>query len=137
MALTSTARSRAFAAMLVAVTVTACSLIVDTAKDQCTSAADCSPAGAMCIDGVCIASSTPGNDAMTEAAPGDSSTTDAPVEAGCTPKLPVAQEDFLNEKCTNAQCITFDNCMRVGLCPGVDGGDGGLPALVDPPVGGI
>jgi hypothetical protein len=89
----------------------------------------------MCVDGVCIAS---GVDAAPDSSPlGDGATADGSADAGCTPKAPVTQDDFLNEKCTNAQCLSFDNCARVGLCPGVDGGDGGLPALVDPPVGGI
>jgi hypothetical protein len=137
MALSSTSRARALAVLVVAVTVTACSLLVDTTKNQCTTAADCSPsAGAMCVDGVCVAGGASA-DASTDGNASDGPTGDALVDGGCAPKEPTTQDDFLNEKCTNAQCISFDNCARVGLCPGVDGGDGGLPALVDPPVGGI
>jgi hypothetical protein len=137
MALSSTSRARALAVLAVAVTVTACSLIVDTTKDQCTTAADCSPSvGAMCVDGVCVGAGV-GVDASVDGNSSDAPAGDALVDGGCVPKAPTSQEDFLNEKCTNAQCITFDNCARVGLCPGVDGGDGGLPALVTPPLGGI
>jgi hypothetical protein len=130
-------RTRIIAAVVVTASLVACSLIVDKDKDQCSSTADCSPAGsAMCIDGVCVVGG--GSDAANDGnAVADSQTGDGATDGACVPKVPVSQDDFLNEKCTNAQCIPFDNCARIGLCPGVDGGDGGLPALVDPPDGGV
>ena len=131
MASSSTLRARTVAAVVVAVALTACSLLVNKDKNQCSSSRDCG-SGASCVDGVCVIGSG-GLDGSNDA-PGDGPATG---DAGCAPKAPVTQDDFLNEKYTNAECIPFDNCARVGLCPGVDGGDGGLPALVSPPPGGV
>jgi hypothetical protein len=68
-----------------------------------------------------------GGDALADGASGPD------AEAGCVPKVPTSDPDFLNETCTTAQCIDFDNCTRLGLC----GGDASLPPLVTPPVGGL
>lgn len=91
--------------------VSACTLLLDKSKDQCVSSADCASFGSdfQCVQGVCV----------------------APGSGACTPKTPKTERlDFLNEKCTNATCIPFDNCATVGFC----GGE--LPALVAPPKGG-
>lgn len=122
-------RPRTLLAVGVALAMTACSLLVNTDKDQCGADSDCaSSAGAVCREGVCVlAASLPeaGGDAPSDGPKGPDG------EAGCTPKIPTSDLDFLNEKCTSSQCIDFDNCARLGIC------DGGLPPLVTPPVGGI
>ena len=117
----------AVAFLAVAIT-TACSLVVDTDKDQCTTSSDCQ-SGATCSDGVCILGSIVdgGGDGTTtgEGGPGDAT-------PDCAPKVPVSQSDLLNETCTSAVCTNFDNCTRLGICD-----DASLPALVTPPAGGI
>ena len=122
-------RPRTLLAVGVALVMTACSLLVNTDKDQCSVDGDCAAtAGAVCRVGVCVLASSladAGADARCDG-PNDSD-----ADAGCTPKVPVSDPDFFNEKCTSAQCIDFDNCARLGVC------DGGLPPLVTPPVGGI
>ena len=121
-------RPRAVLVACVALVMTACSLLVNTDKDQCAVDADCASSGAVCRQGVCVLASS-----LPEAGSSDASS-DAPApgeDAGCTPKVPTSDPDFFNEKCTNAQCIDFDNCTRMGVC------DGGLPPLVTPPAGGI
>lgn len=108
----------------------ACSLILDTKKDQCTVDGDCAKFGSTskCVSGVCSQSST----TLPDGAPSSDAGTDGSLPDGaCIPKEPkTSREDFLNEKCTDSKCIPFDDCARVGLC------DGGLPPLVDPPEGG-
>jgi hypothetical protein len=131
MSTTGKPRTGTLIALGVASIMTACSLLVNTDKDQCASDGDCAAtAGAQCRQGVCVLS-----DALLDG--GGDAPTDGPTtidaDDGCVPKVPVSDEDFLNEKCTSAQCIDFDNCARLGLCPG----DSGLPPLVTPPVGGI
>jgi len=120
---TSMARTRTLIALAVALVTTACSLLVNTDKNQCSADSDCTRPAA-CVQGVCVlgAVNPDGGDAQS-----DGPTTDG----GCVPKPPVSPDDFLNEKCTNSECIPFDNCARVGVC------DGGLPPLVTPPTGGI
>ncbi len=131
MSLSRSGRARLAAVFVVGLVTAACSLIVDKDKDQCSSDGDCSPAGrSTCIEGVCVLATGPiGADSASDAPVGD-----AAKEAeggGCVPKVPATDLDFLNERCTSAECIPFDNCARLGVC------DGGLPALVDPPTGGI
>ncbi len=113
----------------------ACSLIVDTKADQCTTDADCksllNQPAAVCQSGVCLASAVDG------AGSDATSSNDGPGEEGsggdaCVPKIPTTQDDFLNETCTSAECIPFDNCARLAICDG-----GALPALVAPPDGGF
>jgi hypothetical protein len=97
----------------------ACSLISKTEIDQCSRDQDCNRLGAglRCSIGVCVRSDGGGEDGATT----------------CTPKEPkTADLEFLNDKCTNATCIPFDNCTRIGLCDG-----GMLPELVAPPDGGF
>jgi hypothetical protein len=110
------------------VLVTACSLIVDTNADQCTSNTDCAGFNAVCQEGVCVAGSTTEGGPTADGPAGDSPSN---TDSGCTPKAKATQEDFLNEPCTNSQCIPFDDCARIGTCDG-----GALPPLVDPPPGG-
>lgn len=110
----------------------ACSLILDTKKDQCTVDGDCAKFGSTskCVSGVC---SNTSNTLPDGATPPNDSGTDGSVlpDGGCLPKEPKSsREDFLNETCTDSKCIPFDDCARVGLC------DGGRPPLVDPPEGG-
>jgi hypothetical protein len=87
----------------------ACSVIVESETNQCASDADCGRFnnGSVCRGGLCVLSGEP------------------PTE--CFTGKPVKNADFLNQ-CTDAQCIKFDNCERLGLCQGA-----ALPALVDPP----
>lgn len=109
----------------------ACSLILDSEKDQCATTADCDKLGVglACVTGVCVASADSGLPGQDGALPDGAS-----PDGGCTPKEPkVSSEDFLNETCTDSKCIPFDNCTRLGLC----GGDASLPALMDPPDGGV
>ena len=126
-------RGRALALALFLAPVAACSVLLNTSADQCSTNADCAKlsATAVCQSGVCVDNATSGGDggAQDGAAPSDGSVTDGATvtDAGCTPKVPVSQSDFLNEKCTNATCIPFDNCARLGLCDG-----GSLPALIVP-----
>ena len=80
--------------------------------------------------------------------------------ADCFYGTPQQPQDFLNQ-CSDAQCLRFDNCQRLGLCDGVErawtprcgprrrprrhgvepgdggGGDGGaaLPSCMDPTSG--
>jgi hypothetical protein len=51
----------------------------------------------------------------------------------CTPPE-TARSNFelLNEPCTNATCVPFDNCARLGMC-----GDAAMPNLISPPDGGV
>jgi hypothetical protein len=127
--------TRALVALGLALVLTACSLIVNKDKDQCSKDGDCAATqGAVCLQGVCVPSATTseaGTDAPADGPPPG-------TDAGCTPKVPTSASDFLNEKCTTSECIDFDNCARLGACPNFDGGEGGaLPALITPPVGGI
>jgi hypothetical protein len=112
----------------------ACSVLIDTEKEQCKTDADCTRFGdAVCSVGVCVSSSATLPDGSTPdgSTPPDGAAPDA-GDARCTPKPPQSQSDFLNESCTNSQCIPFDNCARAGVCDG-----GPLPPLIDPPDGGV
>ncbi|MDI1449813.1 hypothetical protein [Polyangium sp. 6x1] len=97
----------------------ACNLIVEGATDQCTADADCSKFGngSVCREGVCVL-------------PGGSSSSSGSGGSGggeaCFSGEPTNDEQFLN-KCTDATCVDFDNCARLGLCNGA-----ALPSLVEP-----
>jgi hypothetical protein len=128
----------AFAVSIGAVSV-ACSALLDTKSDQCATNGDCAhfSATAVCQSGVCVeadisngadgavadGSSVPGTDAGMDGTV--TPVTDA-GEAGCTPKVPTTQTDYLNEKCTTSVCFPFDNCARLGVC------DGSLPPTLTP-----
>ena len=120
-------------AIVLATTGAACSLILDKNKDQCTQNGDCARFGAgyTCNAGLCA--TRPGVLADGAVEPDGAVPDGGGEDAGCTPKTPkTTNEDFLNETCTDSKCIPFDNCARLGLCDG-----GPLPALVDPPEGGV
>ncbi len=110
----------------------ACSLILDSEKDQCATTADCDKLGVglACVTGVCVASIDDGGPPGKDGALPDGALPDG----GCSPKEPKSsREEFLNETCTDSKCIPFDNCQRLGIC----GDDAGMPVLVDPPDGGV
>jgi hypothetical protein len=90
--------ARATAVVLLSVCAS-CSLIVDRNSSQCRSDSDCEKFGAhpYCQSGVCVASGLGPSD--------------------CFYGTPQRPQDFLNQ-CSNAQCLLFDNCMRLGLCSG-------------------
>lgn len=100
---------------------TACSLVVNSDTVQCNSDSDCRGynASAVCAQNVCVSV-----DAAIQAEAGGG--------GACTPKTPESQLDILNETCTNASCIPFDDCARLGLC-----NDASLPALLPPGDGGV
>lgn len=86
----------------------ACSFVVENEVNQCAADADCARfgAGAVCREGLCAPPDNTGDQ--------------------CFEGVPTTNDELLN-KCTDAQCIPFDNCARLGLCDGAE-----LPALVDP-----
>lgn len=112
----------------------ACSLLVETGTDQCTTNTDCAPFGAysVCSDGICV-KPAPVDDAGADAADASDAHdgSDGGEEAGCFSGDPTTDLQFYNQ-CTDAGCEPFDNCGRIGLC-----GDAGLPALVPPTDGGL
>jgi hypothetical protein len=88
----------------------ACTLILDHNSTQCHSDADCAHFGdhPFCRSGACAPSGL--------------------GPANCFYGSPRRPSDFLNQ-CGTAQCLSFDNCQRLGLC-----GDAGFDAaLVTPP----
>ncbi len=113
-------RARSAALVLLAMTVLAgaCNLVVEGATDQCSSDADCSKFGngSVCQQGLCVAKSS-----------ASSGTGGGGGGESCFSGTPTKDEDYLNT-CTNATCVEFDNCARLGLCDGA-----ALPPLVAPP----
>ena len=123
-------RGRAFA-LLSLLGLAACTALLNTSADQCGSDADCKKfsATAVCQVGVCVdnaASNEAGTEGGMVVTDGSAPDGSSNLPDGCTPKTPVTQNDYLNETCTNATCIPFDNCARLGVC------DGSLPALIVP-----
>jgi len=94
---------------IAALSATACSVIVDTNDNQCTTDADCERFGnyPACVEGACV--------------PADRH------PAGCYPKEPTETTQFIN-RCTDAECVPYDNCARLGLCGGAK-----LPPASPPP----
>jgi hypothetical protein len=88
----------------------ACTLLLDRTRTQCEADADCAKFGGhpFCRGGWCLASGLGPSD--------------------CFYGTPQQQQDFLN-RCTNAECLSFDNCMRLQLC----GGAGSIPPPIAPP----
>jgi hypothetical protein len=93
----------------IAIGLCGCSLIVDTAPEQCATDADCVAFGGhpRCEEGVCVPSGL--------------------GPEGCVLGEPQSQGDYLNQ-CSTAACVPFDNCERLGLC----GPSSTMPANVDP-----
>lgn len=82
----------------------ACSVVVDRDLEQCRSDLDCAQfetgntAHAVCRQGVCVNSGL--------------------GPKGCFAGTPGTTIDYLNA-CTTAQSRPFENCIKLGLCPGV------------------
>lgn len=100
--------ARAAALIALLLTAGACSLIVQRSTDQCQSDKDCEHFGGhpLCQQGLCVATGLgpPG------CFYGDAGTADQ-----------------IQNQCTTAQCLPFDNCMRLHLCNGA-----ALPQLIPP-----
>jgi len=90
----------------------ACTALVDSSATQCATDSDCARFGGhpYCQAGVCVASGL--------------------GPADCFYGTPSKAADFLNQ-CSTAQCLSFDNCQRLGLCGGASDMDA---ALLSPPV---
>src|ERR1700683_280177 len=92
-------------AAILLMSVAACTALLNRDATQCQSDNDCAAFGGhpYCQSGVCVSSGL---------APSD-----------CFYGSPQQASDFLNQ-CSNAQCLSFDNCARIGLCDGgqIDGG---------------
>jgi hypothetical protein len=89
----------------------ACTAIVNREAAQCQTDADCAVFGShpYCQSGVCVSSGLgPSN---------------------CFFGTPQQPDDFLNQ-CSAAQCLSFDNCARLGLCNDASELDA---SLVSPP----
>lgn len=111
--------------------LTACTAILNQSADQCSKDADCAAFGAefTCNQGLCRSPGSSSSGGSSGTVDPDASTPDS----GCVPTPNKTRNaDFYNEKCTNASCIPFDNCTRLGVCDG-----GALPALISPPDGGV
>jgi hypothetical protein len=89
----------------------ACTIVLDHGATQCHADADCAQFGShpYCQNGVCVPSGL--------------------GPSACFYGSPSTPAQFLNQ-CSTAQCMSFDNCKRVGLC---DGGSDFDAALVPPP----
>ena len=108
------ARRAARATVLsLSVVCAACSILLDRGSTQCQSDADCGHFGAhpFCRGGVCAPSGLGPQD--------------------CAFGPPQQPGDFLNG-CSTAQCLSFDNCQRLGLC---DDASNLTSPLVPPPSG--
>ncbi|TKD03307.1 hypothetical protein [Polyangium fumosum] len=99
--------------------VGACNLLVEGATDQCTTDADCNKFGngSVCQQGVCVAKGGSGSSSGSGGSGGGEA---------CFSGEPTKDEQYLNQ-CTDATCVDFDNCARLGLCDGA-----ALPPLVEP-----
>jgi hypothetical protein len=91
--------------------VGACTLLVDRSSTQCQTDTDCAKFGShpYCQSGVCVPSGL--------------------QPANCFYGTPQTPQDFENQ-CSLAECLSFDNCARLGIC------DGGAPDLASPSDGG-
>lgn len=100
---------RALAAALLSACA-ACTLLVDRNSVQCHSDSDCAKFGAhpYCRSGVCVASGLGPSD--------------------CFYGSPAQPHEFLNQ-CSTAQCLSFDNCARLGICHA----DFNEPLIMPPP----
>lgn len=84
-------------------TAAGCSFVLDKDKTQCTIDDDCVhfKGHPFCQEGVCVVSNLGPEDCTPERPPGMMKT----------------QSDYLNA-CSTSKCVPFDNCMKLGLCPG-------------------
>ena len=94
---------------LLATLIAACSVLLDTRRDQCESDQDCDgfPGQPVCHAGLCMALGP----------------------RGCFFGTPSASDQFANQ-CTTADYVPFDNCKRVGLCSS----GAQPPGAITPPV---
>ena len=88
----------------------ACTVLLDRDATQCHTDTDCARFGShpICQSGVCVQSGL------------------GPI--ACFYGTPRQPADYLNQ-CSTAQCLSFDNCHRLGLC----GGASDLDAALQPP----
>jgi ABC-type phosphate transport system substrate-binding protein len=88
----------------------ACTLLLDRNSVQCQTDGDCARFGShpYCNNGLCVASGLSPKD--------------------CFYGTPQRPKDFLNQ-CSAVQCLSFDNCSRLGLC----GGASNINATLAPP----
>jgi hypothetical protein len=99
-----------------------CSLLVETASEQCQSDGDCAPfSGSVCDPGlhVCVARNGGGGAGGTPDAGGGSG-----GGGGCYAGTPSSNAQFLNA-CTTVTCQPFDNRTRLTRLTA----DGGLPPI--------
>jgi hypothetical protein len=103
-------RAAFFSAAALLVVSAACTALVDRSTTQCHTDGDCAHFGGrpICQGGLCVSSGFQPDD--------------------CFLGTPQQPSDFLNQ-CTTVQCMSFDDCSRLGLC---DGG-GADAALLPPP----
>ena len=92
--------------MLLCGALAGCSFLIDSKAEQCSSDRDCTQFGGhpFCREGVCVESGL-GPDGCVFNDP--NLTTDDPK----------TQSDFLNA-CTTSKFVAYDNCTKLGLCPG-------------------
>jgi len=99
-------------AVALLLTSAACTALLDHDATQCQSDGDCAHFGShpYCASGVCVSSGL--------------------GPTSCFYGPPQQPQDFMNQ-CSTAQCLSFDNCQRLGLC----GTDSSEPdaGLVSPP----
>jgi ABC-type phosphate transport system substrate-binding protein len=98
-------------ATLLVLSAAACTALLDRRAAQCQTDGDCASFGAhpYCQNGACVSSGL--------------------GPTNCFYGTPQQPSDFLNQ-CSNAQCLSFDNCTRLGLCGDASDLDA---ALVSPP----
>lgn len=94
-------------------TSAACTALLDHDATQCRSDEDCAHFGdhPYCQAGACVSSGL--------------------GPTSCFYGTPQQPQDFMNQ-CSTAQCLSFDNCQRLGLCDA--GGEDADAGLVSPPV---
>jgi hypothetical protein len=104
-------------AVTLLMTSAACTALLDHDATQCQSDSDCAHFGdhPYCQGGVCVSSGL--------------------GPTSCFYGTPQQPQDFMNQ-CSTAQCLSFDNCQRLGLCDGgEEDADGGLVAPPTPDAG--
>ena len=90
----------------------ACSVLLNHDQTQCHADGDCTQFGGhpYCQSGVCVASGL--------------------EPADCFLGTPQQPTDFLNQ-CSTAECLSFDDCARLGDCADASAEDAGLVSPVD------